>query len=97
MYKIQFSDSEVSDIYFVGNRYCWSDALQKVISKYGNEIEKGDEFLGNGVECNMPEHVAWELQEAFNQDTEGGHSMFLMLDHKSGLAGKLIQFYERVV
>ena len=43
------------------------------------------------------EHEAWEMIEAFDRDTEGGHSMFPMLDHNSDLADKLIHFYGSVV
>ena len=81
MYKLNLTAEDCETIAFVGNRYCWSDSLY-----YLNEGE--NEIL---------EHEAWEIKEAFDEDTEGGHSMFPMLDHSSELCEKLLKFYEEIV
>ena len=82
MYKLELTDSEMRDICFVGYRYAWSDALSKHCQVGVNEI---------------PEHIAWEIMEAFESDMEGGHSPFPMLDGRSELAEKLNKFWEEIV
>ena len=91
MYSIKLINSEVSDIFFVGKRYCWSSKLIELINEFSEEVE--DE----GTIIKMPEHKAWELRESFDMDTEGGHSFFPMLDQRSDLAKKLYTFYESVI
>ena len=82
MYKLELTEREMSDIHFVGYRYSWSDTLDRHCIAGLNEI---------------PEHVAWEIRDAFDADTEGGHSMFPMLDSRSELADKLYAFYDSIV
>lgn len=78
MYKLHLTETEMNDIAFVGYRYCWSNALLDHCIEGENEI---------------PEHIAWELREAFEADTEGGHSFFPMLDSRSELCEKLVTLY----
>jgi len=63
MYKLDLTENDIKTISFVGHRYAWSDAL-KNMQQGANEI---------------PEHEAWEITRAFEDDTEGGHSPFPML------------------
>jgi hypothetical protein len=81
MYTLTLSEQDIATIAFVGNRYSWSDALYQYEAGV-NEV---------------PEHEAWEINEAFHDDTIGGHSMFPMLDHTSDLCQKLITFSDNIV
>jgi hypothetical protein len=72
-YRLTLTEQDVATIHFVGNSYCWSEALSR--------FDAGEHVL--------PEHVAWRLVDAFEADTEGGHSYFPMLDPRSPLADKL--------
>lgn len=81
MYTLTLTKEEADDIHFVGHRYCWSNALSWV-------AEGENEFT---------EAEAWEVRDAFDADTEGGHSMFPMLDSRSELCKKLLKFYEEIV
>lgn len=81
MYTLTITEQEADTIAFVGGRYAWSEALGS---------------LGVGTH-DIPEHEAWGISEAFETDTEGGHSMFPMLDHRSPLAEKLFSFFEGII
>jgi len=80
-YILEFTESDIETIGFVGHRYCWSDSLRHM-AEGENEIS----------ECE-----AWEINEAFQNDTEGGHSYFPMLSHSSDLCAKLVQFMDSIV
>lgn len=82
MYNLHLTDDDIRTIDFVGYRYAWSSWLQ-------DNCQTGDNEL--------PEHVAWELQEAFESDTNGGHSMFPMLDHSCNLAEKLFRLLDAII
>lgn len=86
MYIIEITRSESDSIDFVGYRYSWSQALQDFLS-YDDD--------GNPEKLELSEADAWALKEAFNADTEGGHSMFPMLG-PSPLRDKLVAFYDSV-
>jgi hypothetical protein len=88
MYTLTLTEQETDSIFFVGHRYCWSDALQNLLSF---------EDDGTPETLSLQEHEAWELVSAFENDTKGGHSFFPMLDHRSELAGKLFAFMNSVV
>ncbi len=81
MYTLTLTEEDISTIGFVGGRYDWSEAISSLVEGE-NEI---------------PEYEAWEINDAFNRDTEGGHSFFPMLNHQSELAGKLFAFMEEIV
>jgi len=72
-YQIELTSDNVKTIAFVGNRYGWSDALTS-LDEGTNELQ---------------EHEAWEIREAMESDTEGGHSYFPMLGHTCGSGGQL--------
>ncbi len=81
MYKLHLTQADIDTIAYIDYRYNWS----KILSGYGpgtNEIS---------------EHIAWEIRDAFDSDTEGGHSIFPMLDPDSNLYDKLLKFYEEIV
>lgn len=82
MYTLTLTPEDISDIHFVGGRYFWSEALSECCGEGRNEL---------------PEHVAWEILDAFERDTEGGHSFFPMLDLGSELARKLFAFMEAII
>lgn len=88
MYTLKLTRQETDSVDFVGHRYGWSSALQKLLA-YDDD--------GEPEEISLSEGEAWELVSAFEQDTDGGHSFFPMLDHRSELAGKLFHFMERIV
>lgn len=81
MYSLTLTQEDVDTIAFVGYRYCWSDALAA---------------LAVGVN-KIPEHEAWKIRDAFDRDTEGGHSFFPMLAPDCELYAKLIRFWEEVM
>ncbi len=81
MYTLHLTSEDISTIAFVGYRYGWAEALSS---------------LGEG-ENKLQEHEVWEINDAFQMDTEGGHSFFPMLDHSSELAGKLFMLMESIV
>jgi hypothetical protein len=80
-YHLHLTADDIETIAFVGNRYCWSSAL--------SSLSEGDNELA--------EHEAWTLVQAFEADTEGGHSYFPMLDHRSDLADKLAKLISQVI
>lgn len=88
MYTLTFTERETDSIDFVGHRYSWSAALQKLLS-YDDD--------GKPETISLREHEAWELVSEFEADTEGGHSFFPMLDHGSELARKLFAFMDGIV
>lgn len=81
VYHLELTEDDLNTIHFVGGRYSWSEAL----SQFG---------IGDNP---MMEHEAWSLSEAFEADTEGGHSPFPMLRHDSDLATKLFSFWDSIV
>lgn len=80
-YQLELTDADIDTIAFVGGRYEWSDALRH-LEPGVNELTEGE---------------AWALAEAFEADTEGGHSYFPLLDSHSDLAGKLMQLLDAIV
>lgn len=88
MYTLKLTREETDSVDFVGHRYSWSAALQKLLA-YDDD--------GEPEEISLREHEAWELLSEFEADTEGGHSFFPMLDHGSELARKLFAFMDEVV
>lgn len=80
-YRLELTAEDALTIAFVGARYAWSEALIG---------------LAEGV-CELSEVEAWAIAEAFDADTEGGHTMFPMLAPNSELFAKLLSFRERIV
>lgn len=72
--------------------YSWIEALGKL---HPGEADPGDPPLDPALHLTEPE--AWELRDAFDEDTEGGHSYFPLLDPRSELYGKLLAFVEAIV
>tara|TARA_R100000808_G_C2147583_1_gene155575 strand:+ start:1224 stop:1550 length:327 start_codon:yes stop_codon:yes gene_type:complete len=78
---IHLDRNELRTIEFIGGRYNWSDAL--------------------ACYCDVGENTfTWEeaqsLAECFSKDTDGGHSMFPMLDVNSALHDKLSTLFIEV-
>ena len=80
-YVLTLTDEDVAVVGFVGGRYAWSEALLS--------LEVGENHLS--------ESEAWELVEAFESDTEGGHPPFPMLDPECELWAKLRSFWFSIV
>ena len=80
-YTLNLTEEDILTIAFVGGRYSWSTALRCL------EVGKNE----------IAEHEAWEIMEAIDEDMEGGHSWFPMLDDTSGLYAKLQDFWESIV
>jgi hypothetical protein len=78
MYKLFLTEEDISTISFVGCRYSWSEKLSEL-------CEEGENIF--------PEHISWEIKDAFESDAQGGHSFFPMLDCQSDLCEKLAQLY----
>lgn len=94
-YKLRITARDARTIRIVGCRYDWATALERLVLR---EIEQADDDIPDeGVEVQIPEHRAWKLKEAFEQDSVGGHSMFPMLDPRSDLHDKLIKLMEEIV
>jgi hypothetical protein len=81
-YELNLSEDDMSAVCFSGGRYEWSRALLFYLTEGHNEV---------------PEHVAWELAEAFKSDTEGGHSPFPLLSPDCKLYTKLSDFWDSIV
>lgn len=81
-YTLELTAQDIDTALFVGDRYCWSAALTRLCEEGRNELAEPD---------------AWTLREAFEADTESGHSLFPMLDSRSELADKLVSFLDRIV
>ena len=90
MYTLTLDEQDLETISFIGYRYHWSDKLSRV-NFFAEEKEDGTYVYS------FPEHVAWEIRDAFELDTEGGHPFFPMLDHRCSLARKLFAFMENIV
>lgn len=84
MYHLRITAREAQTIDHVGGRYEWSDAL------IGAGLNLEDEH-------DIPEFVAWNLADAFEADTEGGHLPFPMLDPNSTLYEKLSNLWDRII
>lgn len=89
MYTLTLDAQDLETISFIGHRYCWSEKLSRM-SYFGEEQENGS------VVFKFPENIAWEIVDAFDADTEGGHQYFPMLDPRCDLARKLFAFLASV-
>lgn len=79
--RLELHPEDVLTISFVGPRYAWSEALLR---------------FDCGVH-ELAEHEAWQIAEAFDRDTHGGHAMFPLLDPRSDLFARLLAFREAIV
>lgn len=84
MYTLSIDYDGAKAIAFVGYRYAWACTLQDL----GYDTEG---------KHSMPEHHAWELAGAFEQDMEGGHSPFPMLATNSTLYENLSTLWDSIV
>jgi len=91
-YRLELTDDDWHTIDFVGHRYHWSEALQVELAR--SEVD--EEVHDTCRVYDIPEHIAWTLNDAFDADTEGGHSMFPMLAD-CPLRERLIEFWQGVV
>lgn len=88
MYRLEITKEEARAVAFSGGRYSWSKAL-------GDLLRFEDD--GTPAPLELREAEAWELRDAFEEDTEGGHSYFPLLDGRSDLARKLFAFLDSIV
>jgi hypothetical protein len=80
-YSLTLTKDDIKAIDWAGGRYHWSTALF---------------HLDEGIN-ELAEHEAWEIVEACERDTEGGHSYFPCLSSDSNLAAELYRLIEEVV
>lgn len=83
MYTLNLTEEDLDTIHFVGNRYGWAQSLL-------------DAHLESGANI-VPENVAWSIRDGIDEDMEGNHDAFPMLDSRSELAEKLYEFYNSIV
>jgi len=83
MYNLTLTENDIETIFFVGNRYGWSKSLLDIgINEGENLIRESD---------------AWKVKDGIDDDMEGNHSAFPMLDSRSDLAEKLVKFWDSIV
>jgi hypothetical protein len=83
MYELNLTADDLTTIWFVGNRYGWSDSLIKAgVSEGTNELTESE---------------AWGVADGINSDCEGGHDGYPMLDTRSDLCEKLHNLYLSIV
>ncbi len=80
-YTLTLTDDDLNTIAFVGHRYGWSNVLRP--------LESGENEIA--------EWYAWDIRAAIDEDMEGGHSAYPMLDPQSDLAVKLTNLYQSIV
>lgn len=98
-YRLTLTPEDWNTIDFVGHRYAWSVALRRLHSRVTTTCD-GQCADGDGDHPHVyliPEHEAWHLVFAFEQDTEGNHSPFPMLDPRSELHFKLMTFWDSII
>ena len=83
MYHLSLTQADLDAIHFSGGRYGWSETLIDL------GVDVGD--------LQFPEHAIWQWREAVDDDTEGGHAIFPLLDSSSDLYGKLASLYNSIV
>ena len=82
-YRLDLTEDDINTIWFIGNRYSWSDSLIKVgVSEGVNEFTESE---------------TWGIKEAIEADMEGGHDSYPMLDPNSELCDKLHNLYVSIV
>ena len=91
-YTLTLAKADRETIAFVGHRYAWSEALGNL---YARSAWEGDSDSDAPIMYTMPEHVAWELAEAFEQDTEGGHGYFSDARRALGVGGEVVRANRR--
>lgn len=84
MYTLTIDEHGADAITFIGHRYAWSSTLQAL----------GYDTMG---EHTLRESDAWSIRDAIEQDMEGGHSAYPMLDPRSTLATSLTELYVSIV
>lgn len=64
MYTLTLTSEDWQAISFSGGRYQWSDTLSQICVEGENDLSESE---------------TWQLGDAFQSDTEGGHSPFPLL------------------
>lgn len=80
-YSLELTAQDVRTIAFVGGRYSWASELS-ALEEGTNELTEWD---------------AWDIRDAIERDTEGGHAFLPMLDSSSELYSKIMNLYEAIV
>jgi hypothetical protein len=89
MYRLTLTASERQAFDWVGNRYLTGDGWSSLLCACMGE---DDEWSADAaITFNVPEHVAWELNELAEQED------FLFPCFAGELAGKLMDFCMRIV
>lgn len=100
-YRLTLTPDDWRALDFIGGRYSWSDALYRICrhscAESCPDVDSCMSREDNTHTFYIPEYLAWELAEAFEADTEGGHSPFPMLDPRSELYAKLTRFWDSII
>lgn len=81
-YEIYITGLDMDTFTHIGGRYAWSEWCE-------TNLCEGRNFLR--------EHEAWEFRDACEEDMEGGHSPFPMLNSECDLYYKLETLLESIV
>jgi hypothetical protein len=88
MYKLTLTADDYSALEWIGHRYSHGDDLLSILNKCQYE-------WADGLACNkayqIPEHLAWELQEKINADD------LACIDPRSDLYRKLRAFADNII
>lgn len=89
-YRLELTEQDLHTLYFVGHRYCCGSMLIEAIQKY-------EEWRVDNTNCvyHLPEHVAWQISEYINLDTEDGTTEHPLLAGE--LWSKLLEFKDSIV
>ena len=93
-YKLTLTKEDRKAIDWIGDRYSGAPALYRAWQACETDPERdwSDEGDFNLV---IPEHVAWEIQSAVDEDMDGGHSAWPCF--APSLRDKLNAFLDSIV
>ncbi|CAK9251252.1 unnamed protein product [Sphagnum jensenii] len=90
-YSLTLSKSERDAIDWVGFRYNHGDPFYKLLCKCTASPEDADWDDVRDITYDMPEHIAWEIRELFEEDN------FEFACFAPEFVSKLMQFVDRIV
>lgn len=101
MYSLILTHEERKAIDWIGNRYATGDELYRLLSTCERTIissppmwdwlDGGDWIQNVDIQFNIPEHIAWQIKELFEQE-ELTFPCF-----SEGFKSKLLEWYWRIV
>jgi hypothetical protein len=85
-YEAEISDQDLRALEFAEGRYGWASII--------DHVEEEDDGT---VWIRMRESDAWRWRDEVDEDMEGGHDAFPLLDTQSELANTLYDLYQGIV